>query len=308
MQDAHTPGELVAYQSLWAHAKKIGRADPAGSLIMDLGLKEICSLLKTDHKHAKRLLSALVEKQNLEVIRQPDYQLGLATRYQIFNFSQIHERRRARGLVWVVRTRTTRFIDLQTVNQLLLDSPMGHSPIGGFAFEDEPPMGQQPHPPMGCRPETPMGHSPMAFLIKESYEGNTEGTTSTNAVTAIAAILREELNVIDNNAAERIVAGCRAKAPDASTEELTVLCRDELQRYRKIRSIDNPVGMLIRHLPNSFEGVAFQGFRKARQQLKEAEERRREAESCSWRRILDDPTETEEMKQIARELLGKGSA
>ncbi len=67
--------------------------------------------------------------------------------------------------------------------------------------------------------------------------------------------------------------------------------------------IKNPIGMLIRQLPNSFEGVAFEDFRKAQRQLQEAEQRRREAERLQWHRILEDPTEDEEMKRIAREAL-----
>ena len=117
----------------------------------------------------------------------------------------------------------------------------------------------------------------------------------------------EVLNVVDNDAAERIVAGCRAKAPDATHEELVALCREAAKRYRGMRSVANPIGMLIRHLPNSFENPAFNEFRKAERQLREAEERRREAERQQWCRILDDPTETEEVKQIAREVLGQGS-
>lgn len=306
VQDAHTSGELVAYQVLWAHAKRVGRADSAG-FIIDLGLKEICSLWKTDHKHAKRLLTALSEKQNIEVIRQPNYQLGLATRYRIFNFSQIHERRRVRGLVWVVRTRTTKFVDLQTVNQLMIEQPVGQEPMGVLEFGDERPTGQQPYKPTGQRPEAPMGQSPVAFLMKESHKGNLEGTTST-AIAAVAATLREELNVIDNDAAERIVIACRAKAPDATAEEIATLCRYQARRFRKMQYINNPVGMLIRQLPNSFEGVAFEEFRKAEYQLREAEERRREAERQQWRRILDDPTENDEIKRIAEEALGEASS
>jgi hypothetical protein len=77
VQDAHTAGELVAYQALWIRAKKTGRIDSAAGYVIDLSLKDICELWKTDHKHAKKLLAVLVEKQNIEVIRQPNYQLGL---------------------------------------------------------------------------------------------------------------------------------------------------------------------------------------------------------------------------------------
>jgi uncharacterized protein YukE len=76
----------------------------------------------------------------------------------------------------------------------------------------------------------------------------------------IAAILREELTTVDNDAAMRIVANCRAKAPDASPREFDLLGGSLAQRLKTIRSVENPVTMMITRLSRSFEGNASETF------------------------------------------------
>ena len=74
-----------------------------------------------------------------------------------------------------------------------------------------------------------------------------------------------------------------------------------------MRNLENPMGMLIRHLPKCFEGESFRLYREAQ----EAEKRRREAAQAEhtaqrreWQRILSDPNEAEEQKEWARLMLG----
>jgi len=166
VQDAHTASEQLAYQAIWSYAQKRG-SEEKGSFLVDLGLSQICFLLATDHKHAKSLIEALHAKLAIETVRQPNYQLSMPTRYRVFNYSQILERRRAAGLIWVLRTRTIRFVDLETVAKLMEEDPtphgsstqgdpMGHSPMGGD--------GSFTHGvPVGDSPKRPMDHSPTVF-------------------------------------------------------------------------------------------------------------------------------------------------
>jgi hypothetical protein len=129
-QDGHTANEQLAYQTLWGHAQRYGRSEISGSSLVDVGLSQLCKLLATDHKNVKRLIGSLRDKLAIEVVRQPDYRLAVPTRYRIFPESEILDRRRNAGLVWVIRTRTVRFVDLETVNRLLTDTPVGDSPVG----------------------------------------------------------------------------------------------------------------------------------------------------------------------------------
>jgi hypothetical protein len=126
VQDGHTSSEELAYQGLWAHAQRHGQTDADGSQVVDLALSQLRTILNTDHKNVKRLLTSLISKLALEIVRPPDYRRAICTRYRLFNYEQILERRRTANMLWVVRTRTVRFVPVEIVQQLLLsDQPMG---------------------------------------------------------------------------------------------------------------------------------------------------------------------------------------
>ena len=148
VQDGHTSGEQIAYQLLWAYARRFGQNENEGSYLVDASLARICELLRSDHKNVKRLLHSLEEKLAIEVVQPADCKLGIPTRYRVYSHGQILDRRRRAGLVWVVRTRTTRFIDLGTVQRLLDESSMGQEPMGDLP-EAELPRGSWPHRPVG---------------------------------------------------------------------------------------------------------------------------------------------------------------
>jgi len=120
-QDGHTSSEEIAYQALWAHARRHGQTDADGSWVVDLALSQLRTILNTDHKNVKRLVISLKSKLALEIVRPPDYRRAICTRYRIFNPGQILERRRTADMLWVVRTRTVRFVPVEIVNRLLLE-------------------------------------------------------------------------------------------------------------------------------------------------------------------------------------------
>lgn len=126
VQDGHTTTEEMSYQALWAYARRHGKTDPDGSQVVDLALSQLRTVLNTDHKNIKRLVTALRSKLALEVVRPPDYRRAISTRYRIFSPAQILERRKASAMVWVVRTRAVRFVPIEVVNQLLIQRPMGN--------------------------------------------------------------------------------------------------------------------------------------------------------------------------------------
>jgi hypothetical protein len=130
VQDGHTSTEQLAYLSLWNYARKHGRPEGQGIALVDIGLSQLCTLLSTDHKNVKRIVTALREKLAIEIVRQPDYRRAIPTGYRVFDQTRILERRRAAGLVWVVRTRAVRFVGLDAVKRLLAEDAAGESPTG----------------------------------------------------------------------------------------------------------------------------------------------------------------------------------
>jgi hypothetical protein len=136
VQDGHTSSEELAYQAILAHAWRHGQTDTDGSQVVDLALSQLRTILNTDHKNVKRLVTSLRAKLALEIVRPPDYRRATSTRYRIFNQGQILERRSTANLLWVVRTRAVRFVPIEVVERLLATesplggSPMGYSPVG----------------------------------------------------------------------------------------------------------------------------------------------------------------------------------
>ena len=156
VQDGHTSSEQVAYQALWSFARRLGQSEPEGSQLMDIGLARICQLLGSDHKNIKRILQSLEAKLAIEVVERPDYRLGLPTRYRIFAYAQILERRRRAGMLWVVRTRTTRFVDLGVVRELIEAQNLRvNSPWVIFLARLNHPWATRPFNPWVIHPNNP---------------------------------------------------------------------------------------------------------------------------------------------------------
>jgi hypothetical protein len=276
-QDGHTAGEQIVYQTLWNYARKFGRPEPSGSILADVGLSQLCSLLGADHKNVKRLIGSLQEKLALEVVRPPDYRLAIPTRYRIFNYSQVLERRRAAGLQWVIRTRAVRFVELETVNRLLSEQSLGEIPADGAAPGGDLPMGRRPAPSAG---------EPTPFPAE------------------LARTLRESLQ-LDDGAIRQIGEACRRGSPDCTEEEVLWFCRCKEPLLRS-GAIDNPAALLIRSVPQFFANggsTALDDYRRerARQQERERKRARRVAQM-----VLDDPESAVAEVAWAREVLNAG--
>jgi hypothetical protein len=263
-QDGHTASEQLAYQALWSYAQRHGRPENSGS-VFDLGLSQLCALLSTDHKNVKRLVGALRDKLAIEVVRQPDYRLAIPTRYRIFDESEILQRRREAGLVWVIRTRAVRFVDLEAVNRLLT----GEAPTGKQS------MGQQP-----------MGQQPDA---------------SDTFPASLAANLKKWLPV-DDDAVQQIWRACQRGAPDCTEDEVHWFCRSKEPLIRSGR-VDDPVALLIRSAPQVFAkggGSALLDYRKEQARAQERERKRQRQVAMM---VLDDAESTEAEMTWAKEVL-----
>jgi len=274
-QDGHTAGEQIVYQTIWNYARKFGRTEPLGSTLVDIGLSQLCSLLGADHKNVKRLIGSLQEKLAVEIVRQPDYRLAIPTRYRIYNDSQVLERRRAAGLLWVIRTRAVRFVELETVNRLLAEQSVGQTPTD--AEGGNLPMGSRPGPPPG---------QPTPFPAE------------------LARGLRQWLQ-LDDGAIRQIWEACRRGSPDCTEEEVLWFCRCKEPLLRS-GAIDNPVALLIRSVPQCFANggsTALDDYRRerARQQERERKRARRVAQM-----VLDDPESAVAEVAWAHEVLNAG--
>ena len=280
VQDGHTASEHLAYQTLWNYASRYGRAESAGSSLVDVGLSQLCTLLATDHKNVKRLIGSLRDKLALEIVRQPDYRLAVPTRYRIFHSGEILERRRNAGLIWVIRTRTVRFVDLDTVNRLMGEQGVGLSPMGSSWENDQRPMGVSSELPAGQQGRE---ESPSPFP------------------TALAQSLNQWITIGDP-AVRQMWNACRRGLPDCTEDEVHWFCRSKEPLIRSGK-IDDPIALLIRSVPQCFAnggGPALLDYRKERSR---AQERDRKRQRQIAMMVLDDPESTPAEAAWAKEIL-----
>jgi len=302
VQDGHTSSEQVAYQALWAFARRLGQSEPDGSQLVDIGLARLCQLLGSDHKNIKRLLQSLEAKLAIEVVERPDYRLGLPTRYRVFAYAQILERRRHAGLIWVVRTRTTRFVDLGVVRQLIeAERSTGQQPMGDFPGDAEPPMGGTPGQPMGDPPQEPTGHRPEASYIGKG-QGREQELAATSPLPAALAQSLAQWITLDDSAVQRIWDACRKGTPDCTEQEVAEFCRIK-QPLLESGRIDNPAGLLIRSVPKFFENGGSAALLDYRQEQYRARDREYQRLRRSAELILSDPDLSPEERAWAEELL-----
>jgi len=149
-----------------------------------------------------------------------------------------------------------------------------------------------------------------SYKEKESI---VERTTSAASVFSAEPELVEALNKAtgksDDDAVRQILEGCRAVAPDVTTEELVQLIDDQAARIPA--SISNPTGFLIRFLPKRCEGHSFQTFREGLRRRREVEQEAAATKARENRefaqRLLNDPAADEADKAWAREVLREGN-
>ena len=276
VQDGHTAGEQIVYQTLSNYARKFGRPEASGATLVDVGLSQLCSLLRADHKNVKRLIGSLQEKLAIEVVRQPDYRLAIPTRYRIFNASQVLERRRAAGLQWVIRTRAVRFVDLATVNRLLSDQSLGEMPMDDLAGGGDLPVGAKPGP------------APAQAAVPAE----------------LARSLRQYLP-LDDADVRQIWDACRRGSPDCTEDEVLWFCRSKEPLIRSGR-IDNPVALLIRSAPQFFANGGSTVLEEYRRERAREQDRERKRVRRLARMVLDDPESAAAEVTWARELLDSG--
>jgi hypothetical protein len=265
-QDGHTASEQLAFQALWTYALQYGRPENSRSSLVDIGLSQLCSLLASDHKNVKRLIGSLRDKLALEIVRQPDYRLAVPTRYRIFHPDEVLDRRRNAGLVWVIRTRTIRFVPLERVNGLVAEQSLGHLPGGDI-------------PGVARAAQT----EPSAFPVWLARQLN-------------------EWITIDDDAVRRIWDACRRGLPDCTEEEVHWFCRSKEPLIRA-GTIDDAIGLLVRSVPQFFARGGAAALLDYRKDQARAQERERKRERQVAMMILDDTESTEVETAWAKAIL-----
>lgn len=294
VQQAHTASEHLVYTTMW---KLLGTRDDEGtSREGKLSLSQLTSRVSISRRNLRRVLHSLIEKLAIDVTEFEDRANAIPRSYRVWGFRATIERRRREGYNYIYRNRN--YITLARLYRAPGDnltpaypsaSSHNFTPETGDSLPSRPEDNLTSESLDNLTPEardnlTVAPEAKLASSLRKK-ESNPLATTSS----LILEALHQTLGYADDDAVQRILTGCRQKAPDARELEIVDFIRVHAPRIRRNRGIDNPMGALIRYIPQCFEGKSFRKYRESQFEL--------------WQQVLEDPDSTEEDRQMARDYL-----
>ena len=310
-QDAHSAGEETLYRILWEEGRPES-ANPLGSRVVRIGYAELANKARMHKANVRLNLANLTAKLAIEQSGDFSSRDMIAKSYRVLSYKEILERRRAAGLEYVIRQKNVVFVTAHGEPILLPGlTQKGKRRMGGNALDtdgrypvsDSHPVGESP----SMRDSLPVSVSlPGSELI--DYQAD-------------LACVSKAMNAywtVDDAATDQLIRACRKVRPDAQAEEIAFFVSEKLELTRSNRSINNPVGLILATVPQSFSGYSFETFRQRRQERKRLaeEEGIRKAEEDrllrEWilrdaRKTLANPNSTEKSRREAEDLVAKYS-
>jgi hypothetical protein len=290
-QDGHSLGEQAVYQALWEN----GAGSPDGNRVIKVGFGSLSRLARLAERNCRLNVRSLIDKLAVEEIRAENCSSMEGKTYRVYNYSTILDRRRAAGMVYVIRTKGVRFVSISGVESspgVESSSPVESPP----AVQSAPEAGIESSPGPGIE-STPLYRN---SFRKENQEE--ESSSSPNSSVIVERLSRLGVK-IDDDAAMRIIRRCENADSTATPDEIAHFAELKVQQLAKRRNVENWPGMLISAVPAYFDAPAteLQRYRTEKEM-----EQGRELEIA--RMILDDPETPEEDKQWARAAIEQSRA
>lgn len=300
VQDGHSLGEQAVYAALWAAGQPYG--DDARRLT--IGYRTLSDACGLTVNNCKANLQSLIKKLAIEPIAGHTSTYG--TTYLIHSYPAILRRRRQAGMTHVIKTKGVVFVSSET------GAPVSGTPAPGKGI----PRTGTPHSRSGTpEPDTlgiPVSTTPIKNqeLLEEIHPAEERPSSSFPLVVTAA---RQCGLALDDDAARRIVLRSQAFDEQASELEVAHFLRMKAAQLKNSRTVENPVGLLIKAVPQYFvppaselaslrQRLASEAEREATQRRDQALETRRIA-----REILDDPGVSESEREWARAVLAEST-
>jgi hypothetical protein len=310
-QDAHSAGEETLYRILWEEGRPES-ANPLGSRVVRIGYAELANKARMHKANVRLNLANLTAKLAIEQSGDFSSRDMIAKSYRVLSYKEILERRRAAGLEYVIRQKNVVFVTAHG-DPILLPGltqkgkrRMGGNPLdtnGRYPVSDSLPVGESP----SVRDSLPVS---VSLPGSESVDYQADLACVSKAMNAYWTV--------DDAATDQLIRACRKVRPDAQAEEIAFFVSEKLELTRSNRAINNPVGLILATVPQSFSGYSFETFRQRRQERKRLaeEEGIRKAEEDrllrEWilrdaMKTLANPNSTEKSRREAEDLVAKDS-
>jgi hypothetical protein len=277
-QDAHSLGESVLYQMLWARG--VPEADE--TRVVCMGWKTMHQFSRLTDKSCKRNTAGLIKKLAIEVIAAEDIHNRKGRTYRVFSYATILKRRKAAGFEWVSRDKTRKFVqkdglpfvdDTHTDSTgTYLDTVVSATTVVEYVANHIATVVDTTTVPMvATTPGTVVATTPPLGSILEI--GKEVITSSSSEVEVIVQTLTRQAGIADSNAAIRLIGACRDHCPNATIPEIVAVIQEKAFAVRSRRDVRNPVGFLLATVPPVFEGEGIKSYRRVIVAEKEAAER-----------------------------------
>lgn len=329
--DALIPEEQLLYQYMWNNGSPVAHTAMVRTFTgsMSLLTKEI---KRGDDRSTKRVVDTLIRKLAISIARRESHNHLIPRTYYVFHWTEMQARHKRQGWTWAIKNRGIQLLTQDQAHQIQQlqkrtgkEKPeLAAAALGPLAPLDifSQPSGDTSHQPSGdsslqLSPDSPdsypevSGDSWSAYPNKTSTERQrTEQTTTANDIAAIVAVLQQTLGHADDDAARRILTTCRQQAPEAPLEHILHFTGLTAQRMRSIRTVANPMGLVIRHTPKHFCGESYTQFAledaRRRDEEHDRQQRIQDELMADARQILADPQATAEDVAFAQDILAEG--
>lgn len=311
-QDGHSAGEEMLYRVLWEEGRP-ETANPLGSRLVRIGYAELANKARLHKANVRLNLASLTAKMAIEQNGDFNSRDMIAKAYRVLSYKEILERRRAAGLEFVIRQKNVVFV---TESGDLI-------PLAGLPLKNKSKQrtdgAQLPARTVHAVSETlPNSESHTVSVpqpVGDTLTGNDSRTGGDyNSDLSCVSKAFNTFWTVDDVASEQLLRACRKIRPDAEAEEIAFFVVEKLELTRANRSINNPVGLILATVPQSFSGYSFEIFRQRRREslrlAKEEAVRKAEEDRMmnKWmikdaKKTLASPSSTEKQRRQAEEVI-----
>jgi hypothetical protein len=260
VQDGHSAGENQLHSALW----RSGVADVSASNDPDtrrvtMGWDRMARKAGMSDKAAKRNLTLLIEKLAVDLLASEVSATRTGRTYRVYSYAAILERRAAAGMLYVIRDKGVRFqteTEVAAFSGAKATGPTDKTStvdISSTVDKESTKTGDKTSTDTVDKTSTPLRSS---LRTKERIT-----TTTVIDLSAVVEALAFYVTA-DESAAQKIVASSLQACESASTEEIVSVIHEKAPLIVRNRSIENPLGLLIRAVPKCFEGSGILQLRR----------------------------------------------
>ncbi|MDQ1468930.1 MAG: hypothetical protein QOJ99_410 [Bryobacterales bacterium] len=297
VQDALTLAGQLLYKAMY------GMPDGARSKTCSKGYRQLAAEAHVDKDTVRDLIVDFKEKGIVREIGSYNPDTRASKSYEILSYKAILQLWREAGINHVTSGRRPSFCDSS-------GKPVAFIPTVGAP----PSLSLKPVPvPRIVEPEhrnipiNASGYEPSSVSVATPAPANMRSSEPPNSALSsnplVVKALNEAFGHVDDDVVWRIVSESRRRASDATDEEIALFVEATTQRLRRMRNLQNPVGMMITQVPKCFEGESFKQHRQAERHRREAYEAQKRLFRLEQQAILHDPASSEDDKNWARQAL-----